>query len=88
MNIHRWEIVCCTRLFMNFPIVYLPTRDDICLFCALSRRELLALFPARVKNFLLSKSTSPILNPIKVYMQWETNASFPGVKWLQSEEDH
>jgi hypothetical protein len=78
----------CTLLFVNFSIVYLPTRGDICLFCALSGRELLALFPACGKGFLLSRSTSPILIPIKVSMQWETNTSFPGVKRLQSEADH
>jgi hypothetical protein len=88
MNVHRWKMFCCTLLFVNFPIVYLPTRSDICLFCALSGRELLALFPACGKHFLLSGSTNPILKPIKVSMQWKTNTSFTEVKLLQSEAEH
>jgi hypothetical protein len=88
MNIHRWEIFCCSLLFVNFPIVYLATRGDICLFCVLSGRESLALFLACGKDFLLSRSTSKILNPIKVSMQWETNTSYSGVTRLQSEADH
>jgi hypothetical protein len=88
MNVHRWKIFCYTPLFVNFPIVYLPTRGDICLFCALSGRELLALFPACGKDFILSGSTNPILKPIKVSMQWKTNTPSPGVKKLQSEADH
>jgi hypothetical protein len=44
--------------------------------------------PYRVKIFLFSTSSSPVLGPIQPPIQWVTGSLSPEVKWLGREADH
>jgi hypothetical protein len=46
------------------------------------------LSPARVKNFLFSKSSKPALGSTQPNIQWVPGALFPGLKWQVHEVNH